>query len=43
MLDGPREPVRATLAGQGRRLHEGPHTLLKEEGIRLRPLDQRAA
>ena len=40
LLDGPGEPVGAALAGQGRRLHQGPHALLEEEGIRLRPLDQ---
>ena len=40
VLDGPGEPVGAALAGQGRRLHQGPHTLLEEEGIRFRPLDQ---
>ena len=40
VLDGPGEPVGAALAGQGPRLHQGPHTLLEEEGIRFRPLDQ---
>ena len=40
VLDGPGEPVGAALAGQGRRLHQGPHALLEEEGIRFRPLDQ---
>ena len=34
LLDGPGEPVGAALAGQGRRLYQGPHTLLEEEGIR---------
>ena len=33
------EPVGAALAGQGARLHQGPHSLLKEQGIRFRPLD----
>ena len=32
--------VGPTLAGQGCRLHQGPHTLLEEEGIGFRPLDQ---
>ena len=40
VLDGPGEPVGAALAGQGRRLHQGPHTLLEEERIGFRPLDQ---
>ena len=40
VFDGPSEPVGATLAGQGRCLHQGPHTLLEEERIRFRPLDQ---
>ena len=40
MLDGPGQPVGAALADQGRRLHQGPHTLLEEERIRFRPLDQ---
>ena len=37
---GRREPVGAALAGQRSRLHQGPHALLEEEGIRFRPLDQ---
>jgi hypothetical protein len=40
LLDRPGQPVGAVLAGQGRRLHQGPHTLLEQEGIRFRPLDQ---
>src|SRR5207245_188564 len=40
VLDGPGEPVGAALADQGPRLHQGPHTLLEEEGIGFRPLDQ---
>jgi hypothetical protein len=40
LLDGPGEPVGPALAGQGRRLHQGPHTLFEEEGIRFRPLYQ---
>ncbi len=40
ILDRPGEPVVAALAGQSRRLHQGPHTLLEEEGIGFRPLDQ---
>ena len=40
IFDGSGEPIGAAVAGQGPRLHEGPHTLLEEEGIRFRPLDQ---
>ena len=40
ILDRPDEPVVAALAGQGRRLHQGPRTVLEEEGVRFRPLDQ---
>jgi hypothetical protein len=40
LLNGPGEPVGAALARQGRRLHQGPHTLLEKEGIGFRPLDQ---
>ena len=40
MLDGPGEPVGAALADQRLRLHQGPHALLEEERIALRPLDQ---
>ena len=39
LFDGPGEPVGAALAGQGRRLDQGPHTLLEEEGVGFRPLD----
>jgi hypothetical protein len=39
-LDGPREPVGAALTGQGPGLHQGPHTLLEEQVIGFRPLDQ---
>ena len=41
MFDGPGQPVGAALAGKGRRLHQGPHTLLEEEGIRFRLLEQK--
>ena len=41
MFDGPSQPVGAALPGQGRCLHQGPHTLLEEEGIGFRPLDQK--
>jgi hypothetical protein len=40
VLDGPGEPVGAALADEGRRLHQSPHTLLEEEGIRFSALDQ---
>jgi hypothetical protein len=40
VLDGPGEPVGAAVTGQGPRVHQGPHTLLEEEGIPLRPLDE---
>ena len=41
IFDRPGEPVGAALAGQGSRLHQRPHTLLEEEGIGFRPLDQK--
>jgi hypothetical protein len=40
LLKRPGEPVGASLPGQGLRLNKGPHALLKEEGIGVRPLDQ---
>jgi hypothetical protein len=40
VLDGAGEPVGAALTGQGPRFRQRPHTLLEEEGIRFRLLDQ---
>src|SRR4030095_13787373 len=40
IVEEPGERVGAALAGQGSRLRQGQYTLLEEEGIRLRLLDQ---
>jgi hypothetical protein len=36
-----RQPIGSPLPRQDPRLHEGPHALLQEKGISLRPRDQR--
>jgi hypothetical protein len=40
LLDGPGKPIGAAPALERARLDKGPHTLLKKEGIGIRPLDQ---
>ena len=41
-LDRPRESIRSALPGERPRFHEGPHALLEEKRVALRPLDQQA-
>ena len=42
LRDGPGETIGAAVPRQRRGLHQGPHALLDEKGVRLRPLDQEA-